>query len=105
MYSASVSGREVFAFAILSSHDVFVAFQSVLSQGFVAARTRQAPAFLLWHTGSDLGTWGIRKLVQQPPDKQRLPSIMVHKRDSEKPRLALMRAYQLSSVFYFADKR
>jgi hypothetical protein len=37
MYSASVRGREVFAFAILSSHDVFVAFQSIWAQGFVAA--------------------------------------------------------------------
>jgi len=57
MYSASVRGREVFAFAILSSHDVFVAFQSIWAQGFVAAGSAKPKLFLLWHAGGDLDTW------------------------------------------------
>jgi len=57
MYSASVRGREVFAFVILSSHDVFVAFQSIWAQGFVAAGSAKPQLFLLWHAGGDLDTW------------------------------------------------
>jgi len=101
MYSASVRGREVFAFAILSSHDVFVAFQSIWAQGFVAAGPAKPQPFfygmpaVIWILGESIGSSG-------SPYKQRLRSIMVHKRDSEKPRLALTRPYQLLSVFYFA---
>src|SRR5450432_307141 len=67
MYSASVRGRELFAFVILSSHDVFVAFYwatdfhrrnspaKVQSISCMACRRR-------------LDSWGIQEMtIQQPP--------------------------------------
>src|SRR6266849_110564 len=99
MYSASVRGLELFALAILSSHDTFVAFYWIWAGTFVRAdfRREKAPNKYLY---------GMPALVQKcqsssPHVNNYCAQLWCTRAIHAKPRLALSHSYQLLSVFYF----